>query len=507
MPSVKLTRIAKRFGETRALVDANLEAMPGEIHAIVGENGSGKSTLAKIVSGVLAPDAGDVDVLGRRPQSPRDAIEAGVATIYQEILLGENLSIKDNLFAGSDGFWRRRRSDRAKRTIAKDYLERLTGAAVEPDALVGPLPLSLKQWIVIARALIQAPRLLIFDESSAALDLDATRRLHEEMRRLRAQGCCILLVTHRIAELVKIADAATVLRDGITVGRLGREEITEARLLDLMSASTVVDLPRPAAARAARPPALRASGLVLRPGGPPLDFEIGAGEIVGLTGLEGAGHERFARTLAGIEPKAAGELVALGEAPRPVAGLADAAQARIAYVSGDRKREGLFPKLSIVENFGMALMARHSRAGLIDTQRRARDFATQSGRLSIKFGQPVDRITTLSGGNQQKVLIARAFAQDPRIIVLNDPARGVDIGAKQDLYRHLRAFAETGGAVVYLSSEIEEFLGFADRVDVFFEGRIFERLSGGAIHEHRILSALFGRRAEIEFDAVEESAG
>ncbi len=507
MPRVSLTNINKAFGETHALNGASLQAELGEVHAIVGENGSGKSTLAKVMSGVVLPDQGTVEVLGGHPKCPADAIALGIATIYQEIMLAEDLSIFENMFAGTDGLWRKSFSDNEKRRQTKELLERLTRTTIDPDARVATLPLSIKQWIVIGRALLAKPKLLIFDESSAALDLDATNRLHDEMRRLRDAGSCVMLVTHRIAELVRIADSATVLRDGETVGHLKKADITEDNLLSLMSASIdVADVGERSkrVVAMAHKPLLMAENVRVTQTAQSFDFRVDTGEIVGLAGLDGAGQTEFVRMLAGIEPLAQGEVHITDSATQSHAidSLKDAEAAGITYVSGDRKKEGIFPNLSILENFGMALFARHSnRAGIIEQSTLDGAFSGEVERLGIKFGSGSDKITTLSGGNQQKVLIARAFALNPRLIVLNDPARGVDIGTKQELYRHLRAFASNGGAVVYLSSEIEEFFHFADRADVFVSNALFASFRGSDISEAKILPAMFGREEAIEFDA------
>ncbi len=501
MGGISVRGVQKSFGGTRALVDATLDAAMGEVHAIVGENGSGKSTLAKIISGVFTPDAGVVSLLGETPRNPQHTLSLGVATIFQEMMLAEQLSISQNMFAGIDGFLRKNGTDKAKRAQAKSILERLSGQAIDPDALVADLPLHLKQWVVLGRAIRSNPKVLILDESSAALDLAGTERLHAEIRRLRNEGACVLIVTHRIAELVQIADRATVLRDGATVGRLVRGEITEHNLLSLMSAATrdvqgtgrtrkVATLPQRTV--------LRCTGLRLGPAASPFDFALEAGEIVGVAGLDGAGQTEFVRALAGIKPAVGGRVDApdASAVGRPVASIADAGSAGIAYVSGDRKREGIFPGLSTFENFCMALYKRHrSRTGLIDARKLAQAFGRETSRLGIKFARSSDRITALSGGNQQKVLIARAFASDPRVIVLDDPARGVDIGTKQELYRQLVAFAQRGGAVVYLSSEIEEFFGFADRVTVFVRTSLFQTLGSDDIGEATLLPAMFGRAA------------
>jgi len=510
MPAIALSNVTKRFGETKALQDASLTAEFGEIHAIVGENGSGKSTLAKILSGIVPADGGTIDVLGQIPRTPIEAIRYGISTIFQEMMLAEDLTIWENVFAGADGFWTRRLSVSEKRAQTRAVLERLADCEIDPDAPVAAMPLSVKQWIVIARALLQEPKVLIFDESSAALDLEATARLHQEMLKLKDKGVCVILVTHRIAELVKFADVATVLRDGETVGRIGRDEMTEETLLRLMSAT---DGKAAARAREKRvvssthKPALEACGIGLASGKPPFDFQVFPGEIVGIAGLDGAGQADFVRMLSGIQAAPRGTVRVWEDAntSHGIRTLAEAEAHRITYVSGDRKREGLFPNLSILENFGMALYDRIAgRGGLIDRKQLQSAFDTEKARLSIKFGASSDKITTLSGGNQQKVLIARAFALNPKVIVLNDPTRGVDIGTKQDLYRHLRDFASDGGAVVYLSTEIEEFFDFADRADVFFEGALFASFPRGEINEENLLGAMFGQGEPIALaDAIE----
>lgn len=508
--TIKLERVSKAFGETQALSNCDFEAIAGEVHAIVGENGSGKSTLAKIISGVLSPDSGRTEVLGGPINSPGEAINRGLATIYQEVLVADEASVLDNLYAGRDGLLFSRSSQADREVEAAALLKRFTGVDIDVHAQVGSLPLSLKQWIVIARGILRKPKVLVLDESSAALDLDATQRLHTEIKKLRASGVTVLLVTHRIAELVRIADRATILRDGEAVGVLEKSEITEARLLDVMSAArrSKSGSIEQGATRSVGAAVLSVREIRLGPKADAFDFELPAGSIVGLAGLDGSGQEGFARALAGIEPPHSGqiEVVQSDGSNQILAGLNDAERADVAWVSGDRAKEGIFPLQSIFENFAIGIYKQKLKSlGRIDKSR-ARDlFDREVDRLKIKTGPYLNRITSLSGGNQQKVLISRAFASAPRIIVLNDPARGVDIGTKRDLYRELQAFAETGGSVVYLSSEIEEFLGFADRVDVFFGGSLFRSLAGKDINEDAMLAAMFGQPvgAHVELGADE----
>jgi len=509
--TVRLAGVAKAFGETKALKKCDFEAHAGEVHAIVGENGSGKSTMAKIMSGVLLPDSGEARILGGQIKTPMDAKRIGLATIFQEVLVADEASVFDNLYVGRDGFFGWRKSSRERAAEAQRLLERLVGKPVDISQSVGDLPLSVKQWIVIARSILRNPKVLILDESSAALDLEATLRLHDEIDRLRAAGSTVIIVTHRIAELVRIADRATILRDGVTVGVLEKAEINEANLLAMM---TPADRKLSDAAEGGKRQCLDnrhvimdAANIVAQRGADSFDFKIKEGSIVGVAGLDGQGQDAFVRALARIMAPFGGDVRVLDPSVSElvrIETLDDASRLGIVYVSGDRKREGIFPQQSIFENLAIGIYKRNlAPFGIIRRTRLKQTFHREVGRLRVKIGHPENRITSLSGGNQQKVLIGRAFANDPKVIILNDPARGVDLGTKRDLYRELQAFAEQGGAVIYLSSEIEEFLGFADRVDVFHRGRICRSLEGEDVNEETILAAMFGRS---KADVVEFAA-
>jgi ribose transport system ATP-binding protein len=511
--TIRIKGVAKSFGQTQALRGCNLSARAGEVHAIVGENGSGKSTLAKIISGIFRADRGEIDVLGAAPASPKQMREIGVATIFQEVLVADEASVLDNIYVGRDGLFRQGESREVRSAEACELLRRLVGNDIDVDAPVGSFPLSIKQWIVIARGILCRPRILVLDESSAALDLDSTVRLHGEIARLKQQGTTILIVTHRIAELVKIADAATVLRDGETVGTLGKGEINEANLLAMMTGPERAPAARTAASgrTGAKPQKvmLSASRVRISPTSLPFDFALHAGEVVGVTGLDGQGQDAFLRALAGIEQVADGAIEGRdGDVVCRIASLRNAEDFGIAYVSGDRRREGIFPDQSIYENLVVGIYSRRlGPLGVIRKDGLDEIFRREVDRLRIRINRSTNKITSLSGGNQQKVLIGRAFARLPRVIVLNDPARGVDIGTKRDLYDELRRFTDGGGAVVYLSSEIEEFFDFADRVDVFVNQTIFGSLSGNRIAEHDILGAMFGQADTdcVSFVAAEDA--
>ncbi|TLP43937.1 sugar ABC transporter ATP-binding protein [Cohaesibacter sp. CAU 1516] len=498
--TISVRNVKKFFGPTRALDGVSFSARAGEVHAIVGGNGCGKSTMAKVVSGILPVDSGSVSILGEAPSTPAESKALGISTVYQEVLVADECTVVDNIFMGSDALFSKSMSQDHKVARAAALMQDLAGEPVDPFAFVGTLPLGLKQWITIARALVSDPKILILDESSAALDLDSTERLFAKMRELRDGGTTILIVTHRIAELIRISDRATVLRDGRDVGVLEKEQITEKNLLALMTgdetAGQAVDLeaPQPQSHELA----MKVEAISLVDGTAPFDFELRRGEIVGIAGLDGQGQDAFVRALAGVEPVKGGFVWVSDRQGQfsVVRSLADAVKGRIAYVSGDRKREGIFASLSIFENMVMPLYREKKRAGilgLVDFATLVTIFKREADNLMIKFGVKENPITSLSGGNQQKVLIGRGFAMRPDVIVLNDPARGIDVGAKTELYKHLRTFANEDKSVVYMSSELEEFIGFATRIIVFRNGMPFDAFDGRQFDSKQILEAMFGQ--------------
>jgi ribose transport system ATP-binding protein len=497
---VSVVGVHKSFDVTRALDGCSFNSSLGEIHAIFGGNGCGKSTLAKVISGVLPIDSGQVNILGHAPSSPHEARAIGVATVFQEVLVADESSILDNLYLGADRLWSRMQTTAEKFEAAQSLMTELTGLELDLSMPVGALPLSLKQWITIGRALLTKPKVLILDESSAALDLDSTERLFAKMRALRDAGSAVLIVTHRIAEMTRIADRVTVLRDGRDVGVLTKGEITEANLLRLMAgkAEGPAKSHRAGEDRRGEAVVLKTDAMKLWLRSREIEFRLHRSEIVGVAGLEGHGQSDFVRAIAGVQRPYSSEAFVAGESGGffPIGSLADAARHKICYVSGDRKREGIFANLSIFENMLLPMYRAKSRGAkfaFIDWAALTGSFEWEREKLSIRMGDRDDKITSLSGGNQQKVIIGRALAQSPNILILNDPARGVDIGAKTDLYGHLRNFAATHKSVIYLSSEIEELIGFCSRVLVFRNGHIFEELVDEAVNGERILAAMFGQ--------------
>jgi ABC-type sugar transport system ATPase subunit len=463
--------------------------------------------MAKIMSGIVLPDEGSVDIDGRHVTSPAEAIRTGIATVFQEVLVAEGASIADNVFIGSQGIWRSGIPKREQIRRATEMLESLMGHPVDASALVETLSLADRQWVTIARALVRSPKVVIFDESTAALDLPGAARLYSEMERLRSEGVCVVIVTHRIAELTTFADSATVLRDGVDVGILRGDEITETRLIELLTGVKAQDglaaeshRHRSSAGDASNI-VLQAAGLVATPGARPSDFALHGGEIVGFAGLDGQGQAEFLQSLTGVRQAIAGDVTAVGKDGRAlsIGSLAEAIAAKVSYISGDRRKEGIFPNLSIAENFGMPLYRHHRRAGVIDRKAITARLKEMSSTLKLRAGASSDPITSLSGGNQQKVLIGRELAQNPRVVALNDPARGVDISTKRELYAQLDRLAQDGAGVIYLSTEIDELIGLCDRVAVFRDGALLGWVTGRNITSDRILAGMFGH-LESDFD-------
>ena len=501
----------KSFGVTKALNGVNFKANFGEIHAIVGGNGCGKSTLAKVISGVLPLDKGKVSIMGHSPNSPIEAQKVGISTVFQEVMIAEEATVYENLFIGYDSFFGKKLSHREKVEKAASIMLELAGEFVDPYTIASQLSLGMKAWIRIGKAFLRNPKVLILDESSAALDFDSTERLFAKMRSLRDQGAAIFIVTHRIAELVRISDRATVMRDGKDVGVLAGDEITEKNLLRLMTGDKKFST---ASENRSTPPLSKTDEIVLSSknlkvweDGEEINFELPKGEILGVTGLDGQGQDNFVKALSGIDQPLSGEVIVKQSDEereltkkefKKVESLLEAKKSGIGYVSGDRKKEGIFPNMSIYENMVIPLykgkQAKTSGGflGFIKWIELNGIFDWEVERLSIKTGPKNNLITSLSGGNQQKVMIARAFTTTPKILILNDPARGIDVGAKRDLYKHLRIFVNEGGTVIFLSSELEEFIGLCHRVLVFRDGSIFETFEKEDIDPNIILEGMFG---------------
>jgi len=493
-PWISTSKLAKAFGATRALRSASLDLLPGEVHAIVGENGSGKSTLVKILAGVHRPDAGTVrlpDGGEAAAGSPAAALAAGVATVFQEVLVVGSRSVLDNVFAGYDTLLRRRLSDREKRRRAQILLDELLGAAPPLDQLVEELSLSDRQAVAIARSLARSPRVLILDEATSALDIATRDRLFQIVRRLAEDGSAIVFISHRMDEVREIADRITVMRSGQTVGCVPRGGATIDELVRMMTGDEHLtgDMVHSRSEGRVGNLLLEGTAIRLRPGAAPFEFHVRAGELVGLAGLEGMGQDALLHVLRGAAPGCGN--VVIGEDRRAVDHRRTALKLGIAYVPRERRGEALFEALSIRSNFALPTVAQDSSIGLVRPRVSERRFNQWSSTLGIKLGRSKDDIGTLSGGNQQKVVLARWLAAQPRVLLLNDPTRGVDIGAKRDIYRLLESLAAEGMAIVMLSTEVDEHIELMDRVLVFREHELAAEIPRAELSRERLVQAFF----------------
>jgi ABC-type sugar transport system ATPase subunit len=499
---LRVQHLAKAFGPTQALRDLSLELRRGEVLSVMGENASGKSTLVKILSGVHRPDAGTIE-FGGRPlpplHSPRQAQAVGIATVFQEILVVPQQPVLTNIWLGSDGLLRHRLPLEQRRARGHTALAELIDNP-ELQAPVGTMPLSDRQAVCLARALVREPQVLILDEATSTLDVATRDRLFHVIRRLRAAGTGILFISHRMEEVEEIADRVTIVRSGEDVATLQRGEADARRMVALMTgtkeARQVLRQVPDAAARVRDEVVLRVSGVRLHRQAAPIEAEIRAGELLGVAGLEGHGQDRFLRVLAGVPP-VAGEVAYLtdGQA-KTLRSPADALASGIAYVPKDRRGEGIFETRSILDNFQVATLETDRKLGLLRRSMTERRFDRYAELMRIKTGHRSNAITSLSGGTQQKVLIARWLATDPRVLLLNDPTRGVDMGTKSDIYEVLTDAASRGIAVVMLSTEVGELVELMDRVLVFREGELHRELNRGQFSHARLVASYFGRDAE-----------
>ncbi|HZQ64350.1 MAG TPA: sugar ABC transporter ATP-binding protein [Gaiellaceae bacterium] len=499
MRLVRAEGLAKAFGATRAVRSFTFDLDPGEVHAIIGENGSGKSTVVKMLAGIVQPDAGELELRGRpvgSVASPRAALAHGIGTVFQEVLVVPPRSVYENVWLGVDGFFRESVPANEKRARAQALLTELLERPPDLGRPVSALSLSDRQACAIVRTLAREPAILILDEATSALDIATRERLFGVLRRLVSAGTGVIFISHRMDEVGEIGDRITVMRSGENVATVSRGEVSPRELVRLMTGveklTPAVDVGRSAVGAVV----LRADGLQLAPRARPFDVEVRAGELVGVAGLEGHGQEAFLHALRGAG-SFAGEVVA-----SPGVVLGSPRQARrlgIVYVPRERRADATFEPLSIRENFALPTLWRDAVGRLAVTPRRSqRRFHPFVAKLGIRLRSVRDHMDTLSGGNQQKVVIARWLAADPKVLLLNDPTRGVDIGAKRDIYRLLVGLAGEGIAVVMLSSEVDEHVELMDRVLVFREAALAAELRREALDRQALVSAFFGERVDAD---------
>ncbi|HEX3790516.1 MAG TPA: sugar ABC transporter ATP-binding protein [Pseudonocardiaceae bacterium] len=492
-PIIELDGVSKSFGPVRALQDVSLRLRGGEVHGLAGENGAGKSTLIKALAGVHQPDSGTVKLNGQPVvfHGPADARDAGVAVIYQEPTLFPDLSVAENIYMGRQPRVSLGRIDRkAIRDDTAALFKRL-GVAMSPEEPARGLSIADQQIVEIAKALSFDAKVLIMDEPTAALTGSEVARLFGVVRTLRDQGAAVLFISHRLEEIFQICQQVTTLRDGRLIASEPLAGLTEDDLVQRMVGRSLDEL-YPKQDTVPGEVALAVHRLTREGVFTDISFEVRTGEIVGLAGLVGAGRSEVARAVFGIDRWDAGSVEVRGRKLPPASPTA-AMAAGLALVPEDRRAQGLVMDMSIERNIGLAGLRSLARGGLMSRRlerSRATDWAI---RLQVKFARLADAVSTLSGGNQQKVVLAKWLATGPKVLIVDEPTRGIDVGTKAEVHRLLSQLAADGIAVLMISSDLPEILGMADRVLVMHEGRLAAEISRADATEETVMAAATGR--------------
>jgi erythritol transport system ATP-binding protein len=487
-------QITKVFPGTTALAGVDFRVARGHVHALIGENGAGKSTLVKILAGIEQPTSGSLIVDGApvRLESVKDAARRGIGVIHQELQLFPDLSITENLFVGRELRTRWRAIDaRAQRKATIEVLTRLS-QSMDPDTRVGALPLGLQQIVEIARALVHDARVLMMDEPTSALTATEVGVLFRIIRGLAARGVAIVYISHRLEELLEISDSVSILRDGRLVGEAPSSEIGVAWIVERMTGTAAGDrAPRPHGTAGNTVLSVRDLHLPARPGRAALNgvsLQLKAGEIVGVYGLMGAGRTELFETILGVHADAAGEIVLQGQHIDRLT-VADRVRAGLALVPEDRQAAGLIQTMDVVQNMTLSSLAQFCRAGCLSTAKERQRAQALAGDLRIKARSIRSPIGSLSGGNQQKVVISRAMMRRPQVLLFDEPTRGVDVAARTEVIGCARRLAEDGMAVMYASSDLGEVFDVADRVLVLSRGRVTAEGPAADFTEHAVASA------------------
>ena len=486
---IRLAHIVKSFPGVIALDDVSFEADAGEVHALVGENGAGKSTLIKTVAGAYRPEAGTVEYDGERRvwASPREARDAGIHVIYQELNLFPDLSVAENIFIGRQRRGRLGLVDRsAMERGAREILSRL-GHDLDPGDRVKDLTVADRQMVEIAKAMVGEIKLLVLDEPTAVISGREADLLFERVAWLRSVGVCIIYISHRLEEIFRIADRVTVLKDGRYVGTHSAEELDRERLVAMMVGRELSDIyPEKALPPREAAPVLSVRNLRMPPRVREVNFDLHAGEILGLAGLIGSGRSETAHALFGSLPKESGAVTLAGETfnrltPR------DAIRRGMGFLTEDRKGEGLLMLLHAAANISAPSLRDFSRGPLLDRKAEIRAAKDEIERFRIAVPSPLTGVDKLSGGNQQKILFARWSRACRRVLILDEPTRGVDVGAKVDIYALIRGLADDGVGVLLISSELPEIVGLCTRVIVMRAGVVTGEVSADDIDETAIM--------------------
>lgn len=495
---LQLQGITKSFGPVLVLQSVDLDVRPGEIHSVVGENGAGKSTLMKIAAGIHAPDAGTMLLDGRphAPRTPRDAIVAGIAMVHQELSLAPDVSVAENMLIGSKSGKGAFMDWRGVNSLAAKTLSEF-GLDIDPTAAVSSLGVGYRQVIEILKALAMDPKLVIFDEPTSSLEAHESALVLDAIRRLASGGIGVVYVSHRMDEVFSISDRITVLRDGILVGTWNAKDVAREHVINSMVGREMTELYPAKADRSTLSLSkggnelLRVEALTRRGAFSNVGFTLHRGEILGFSGLVGAGRTEVMRAVFGAEPAEGGSVFLAGK-PVRFTHVSDAMDAGIAYVPEERKTDGLFLERSIEDNVLAGNFDQCSRGWWMRAEL-SRGLADElCTRLVVRARDTDQETSSLSGGNQQKVLLARWLATKPKVLIVDEPTRGVDVGAKGEIHRMLREYADAGNGVIVVSSEMPEIIGLCDRIVVLHEGTVAGELSGEDATEEKLVRLAVG---------------
>ena len=492
-PLFKMEQVSKRYGGVHALERAQLNIYPGQIHGILGENGAGKSTLIKIMSGVVTPDEGSMEIDGKPISfaTAAAANKAGVVCIFQELSLIPDLSVADNIII-SNPPTRFGMIDRVKqRKLAEQALARAGASEIHPQALVKDLPLSRRQMVEIAKALARNPRILILDEATSALTAADVSKVFAVLKRLREEGLAILYISHRMHEIAELADVCTVFRNGRKIETYKSGSKTDNQVVELMIGREYKNVFPPKPKPRDRAEAiLQCRNLSWTTRLKDISLSVCAGEIIGLGGLDGQGQRELLLALFGVLRSYSGHILVDAKSVRMTSpGVAKSSKVGMALIPEDRKTEGLMLPMTVRENLSFASLSRISDYGVVNRSREDELLSSMIKLLGIKTAGPDTPVAALSGGNQQKVVIAKWLMNKPRIILLNDPTRGIDVGTKQEIYALLRQLADAGAAIIFYSTDYDELIGCCDRVQVMYDGMIKRELIGAEITEKALIAS------------------
>lgn len=483
--------IEKSFPGTKALKGVSIELMRKEVHAVVGENGAGKSTLMNIISGVYQSDAGDLLLDGRKIEvkNPNDAGKAGIGIVHQELALCPHLTVAENICIGrtpvKGGIIDRTEQRARARKVLSPFK-----TSIDPDDIVSDLSVAQQQIVEIAKVLSIHCKVIIFDEPTSSLNESEAQRLMEIIEDIKNQGIGIFYISHKLSEIFQMCDRISIMRDGNMIETRSIQDVNSDYVVSTMVGREITNLyPEKTVCLDEKKEILKVEGLTRFPRFKDVSFSVRKGEIVGLSGLVGSGRTEVSRAICGLDKKAVGDVYIEGKKVT-IKNHLDALNHGLCYLSEDRKLDGLFVDMSLSDNMMAPELDRISRLGIIDKKHARRQLLDYKEKLNIKFAAPDQKMSSLSGGNQQKIMIAKLLALHPKLIIMDEPTRGIDVGAKSEIHAMLRSLSDDGIGVIVISSEMPEMVGVCDRVVIMNEGRVIGELEGADVTQDMIIEKI-----------------